>query len=103
MSIAELLAAWPTEVLDLHGATAIEAERRVDHFLQRHAAVSPGEVVEIITGKGIGSEGRPVLPGLVRELLTGRWRRSIREWAGTPGGGSVKVRLRGRRRNATRT
>lgn len=102
MHLAELLAAWPVDVLDLHGDTAAEAERRVEGFLQRHAAASPGEVVEIITGKGLRSEGRPVLPGVVRGLLTGRWRRSIREWAGTPGGGSVKVLMRGRRGGAAR-
>ncbi|MEK9500556.1 Smr/MutS family protein [Gaopeijia maritima] len=95
------MAAWPVATLDLHGCTAAEAERRVDGFLRQHTRSSPGEVIEIITGKGTRSEGRPVLPGLVRECLDGRWRRSVSDWAGTPGGGSVKVRLRGRRRGGT--
>lgn len=96
LSIAEVLAAYPVASLDLHGSSAAEAERRVVNFVRTHAAGSPGAVVEIVTGKGVRSVGRPVLPGLVRELLQGELKSMVREWAGTPGGGAVKVRLRKR-------
>jgi DNA-nicking Smr family endonuclease len=65
-----LLDARPGATLDLHGDTAAEAERRVRDFLLTQARVSRGEVVHVITGKGRGSTGRPVLPGVVRRVLT---------------------------------
>ncbi|MEQ9568751.1 MAG: Smr/MutS family protein [Longimicrobiales bacterium] len=97
LSIGEVLAAYPVARLDLHGCSAAEAERRVLNFVRTHAAASPGDVVEIVTGKGVRSVGPAVLPGLVRELLQGELKPSVAEWAGMPGGGAVKVRLRKRR------
>jgi len=66
-----LLDATPAATLDLHGDTAQEAERRVRDFIRTHARVSPGKVIHVITGKGRGSSGRPVLPGVVRRVLGG--------------------------------
>ena len=67
--VALLLVESPVEKLDLHGMNARQAETRVRFFLQRHATTSRGRVVHIITGKGTRSQGEPVLPELVREML----------------------------------
>jgi DNA-nicking Smr family endonuclease len=64
-----LLDARVCATLDLHGDIAAEAERRVRDFLLTHARISRGEVVHVITGKGRGSRGSPVLPGVVRRVL----------------------------------
>jgi DNA-nicking Smr family endonuclease len=81
-----LLSEYPADKLDLHGMTAAQAEPRV--------MAASGRVVHIITGKGNRSEGAPVLPGLVRDLLDDDLTRLVREVAGLPGGGGVAVRLR---------
>lgn len=66
-----LLDATPAATLDLHGDTALDAERRVRDFIHAHARISSGKVIHVITGKGRGSAGRPVLPGVVRRVLGG--------------------------------
>ena len=68
---APLRDAVPAATLDLHGDTALEAERRVRDFIRTHARISSGRVIHVITGKGRGSAGRPVLPGVVRRVLGG--------------------------------
>ncbi len=93
--IALLLVESPVEKLDLHGMNARQAETRVRFFFQRHAATSPGRVVHIITGKGTRSEGEPVLPGLVREMLQDDLSGAVEEWAGLHGGGGFAVRIAG--------
>ncbi len=75
-----LLDATPRATLDLHGDSALDAERRVRDFIAAHARVSCGQVVHVITGKGRGSGGRPVLPGVVRRLLAGDAARFVSEW-----------------------
>ena len=70
-SPAPLLDATPAATLDLHGDTALDAERRVRDFVRTHARVSSGKVIHVVTGKGRGSGGRPVLPGVVRRVLDG--------------------------------
>jgi DNA-nicking Smr family endonuclease len=93
--IALLLVESPVETLDLHGLNARQAETRVRFFLQRHGTTSPGRVVHIITGKGTRSEGEPVLPGLVREMLQDDLGRVVAEWAALHGGGGFAVRIGG--------
>ena len=93
--IARLLIESPVEKLDLHGMNARQAETRVRFFLERHATTSPGRVVHIITGKGTRSEGAPVLPGLVREMLQDDLSELVAEWAGLHGGGGFAVRIAG--------
>lgn len=75
-----LLDAVPAATLDLHGDTAADAERRVADFLRTQARVRPGQVVHVVTGKGRGSAGRPVLPGAVRRVLTGDVARFVAAW-----------------------
>lgn len=81
--------------LDLHGHTADEAERRLEMFLQRTSATDPDGVVRVITGKGTGSAGQPVLQGVVRDALNGWLADRVAEWAVDVGGGAFLVRLRG--------
>jgi len=75
-----LLDATPAATLDLHGDTALEAERRVRDFIRTHARIHGGRVLHVITGKGRGSAGRPVLPGAVRRVLSGDVARFVAEW-----------------------
>lgn len=58
----------------------MDAERRVADFLRTQARVRPGQVVHVITGKGRGSAGRPVLPGAVRRVLAGDVARFVAQW-----------------------
>ncbi len=81
------------DTLDLHGMSADHAERRLLLFFQRHGASSRGRVVHVITGKGSGSQGPPVLPGLVREILMYDLRTTVSEFGGLPGGGGFAVRI----------
>jgi DNA-nicking Smr family endonuclease len=81
--------------LDLHGLTVDQAEHRLEMFLDRVAARSPGQVVRVITGRGTGSAGRAVLQEAVRDALNGWLRHRIREWAVDLGGGAYLVRVRG--------
>lgn len=80
--------------LDLHGLTADQAERRLEMFLDRIAASSPGEVVRVITGRGAGSAGKPVLQEAVREALNGWLEHRVAEWAVDMGGGAYLVRVK---------
>lgn len=75
-----LLDATPRATLDLHGDTALDAERRVRDFILAHAQVSRGQVLHVITGRGRGSQGRPVLPGVVRRVLSGDVARFVSDW-----------------------
>lgn len=82
------------DILDLHGLTGNEAETRLEMFLDRMAMTAPGGVVRVITGRGAGSPGRPVLQGLVRDALTGWLGRRVAEWAVDVGGGAYLVRVK---------
>ena len=64
-----LLHAEPVATLDLHGFTAAEAELAVRNFVQTWQRRAPGKVVHIVTGKGGGSAGAPVLRSKVGRLL----------------------------------
>ncbi|HEX4599942.1 MAG TPA: Smr/MutS family protein [Gemmatimonadales bacterium] len=89
-----LLDAPVAERLDLHGCRAADAAGLVAGCLGRWARRGPGTVVHIITGKGRGSAGRPVLRGLVARLLKGELRSLVAEWALDEDDGGYKVRLR---------
>lgn len=57
----------PQEYLDLHGLTGLEAEGKVTNFLM--TARGKGlRTVAVITGKGIHSQGFPVLRDLVERM-----------------------------------
>jgi DNA-nicking Smr family endonuclease len=76
----DLLDATPVATLDLHGDTALEAERRVKDFVASHARISRGKVIHIITGRGGGSGREPVLPGAVRRALASEISRFVEEF-----------------------
>ena len=88
-----LHAALPAATLDLHGFDRKGAERRLESFLRAETRRHPGEVVEVITGRGAGSEGPAVLQATVREALTGRLSDFVDDWSVAPGGGAYLVRL----------
>lgn len=79
--------------LDLHGLTARQAEARVDAFVRSWAMRQAGAVVRIITGRGVGSEGAPVIQRRVREQLSGALAEWVGEWAVDIGGGAFLVRV----------
>lgn len=90
----DLLDAIPEATLDLHGDTAVEAERRVKDFIATHSRVSRGKVIHIITGRGLGSRGRPVLPGAVRRAMDSEISRLVEEWDQDLDEAGFLVRLR---------
>ena len=80
--------------LDLHGFGAIEARSAVRAFLESWRRRKAGAVVHIITGKGKGSAGGPVLRGLVKTLLQGELRGMVSECGLDDGEGGYRVRVR---------
>lgn len=89
-----LLDAPVAERLDLHGHTAASAAALVRGCLASWARRRPGTVVHLITGKGRGSPGAPVLRGLVGRMLQGELRSLVAQWALDDDEGGYKVRLR---------
>jgi DNA-nicking Smr family endonuclease len=69
-SVDPLLDAKPVATLDLHGFTASEADGAVRNFLQTWKRRAPGKIVHVVTGKGRGSPGGPVLRTKVGRLLS---------------------------------
>ena len=90
-----LLDARPAATLDLHGFRASEVERAVANFLSTWQRRAPGAVVHVITGKGKGSGGRPVLRPAVRRFLQSAGNAYAREWSPDVDAGGYLVRLRG--------
>jgi DNA-nicking Smr family endonuclease len=90
----DLLDAVPAATLDLHGDTALEAERRVKNFVATHARISRGKVVHIVTGRGRGSGGPPVLPSAVRRVLGSEIKRFVEEYDRDLDEAGFLVRLR---------
>ena len=89
-----LLDAKPVAVLDLHGYTATEAVEAVRRFLATWARGARGGVVHIITGKGRGSGGRPVLKPKVATLLRTELRHLVADWDRDADDAGYIVRLR---------
>lgn len=80
--------------VDLHGLTGRQATQRAATFLSSWAHREPGAVVRVITGRGVGSEGAPVIQTKVRDLLNTELAPQIDEWAIDFGGGAFLVRVR---------
>lgn len=80
--------------LDLHRMTADQAEVAVRGFLDTWRRREPGAVVLIITGKGKGSAGGPVLGPAIQALLKTRLRGFISDWALDDSEGAFRVRIR---------
>ncbi|MBE0595944.1 MAG: Smr/MutS family protein [Desulfuromonadales bacterium] len=74
----------PEAVLDLHGCDRLQALEKTRHFLE-NALWQGKKTILIVTGRGIGSGGEPVLRGEVERFLqqeAGRW---VVEWGRAPG------------------
>lgn len=84
-----LLHSTPTATLDLHGFRADEVQRAVEPFLRRQRS---GAVVHIITGRGRGSPGKPVLGPRVRALLGGSLSALVGAFVKDEDGGGYLVR-----------
>jgi DNA-nicking Smr family endonuclease len=80
--------------LDLHGRNAAEAERLVRDFILTSTRGASGQVVRIVTGKGTGSAGNPVLLPLVRQWLETGLARYLDAMSVDTDGGSYLVRVR---------
>jgi hypothetical protein len=88
-----LLDAPVAATLDLHGLGAIEAEAALKGFLETQKRRGPGSVLHVITGRGRGSTGKPVLRPLVKRVLKGAGPGVVRDWALTHDEGGYKIRL----------
>jgi len=91
-----VLDARPVATLDLHGFTKAEAEPALRTFLTDWQRRAPGQVVHVITGKGRGSPGRPVLRGLVPRLVKGPLASLVAEWSKDLDEGGFLLRTAGR-------
>jgi DNA-nicking Smr family endonuclease len=80
--------------LDLHGRTAGEAERQVRDFILTSARTASGRVIRIVTGKGLGSPGQPVLFPLVRRWLETDLAAQVAVVSVGADGGSYLVRMK---------
>jgi DNA-nicking Smr family endonuclease len=89
-----LLDAKVHAALDLHGRTAEEARALVREFLGSLARRAPGAVVQLVTGKGRGSAGRPVLRGAMAALLKGELAPRVADWCRDVDEGGFLVRVR---------
>lgn len=83
----------PVASLDLHRYAASEVEPAVCNFVQTWAKRASGSVVHIVTGKGRGSSGAPVLKPRVRQTLERRLQASVKEWSGDIDDGGFLVLL----------
>jgi DNA-nicking Smr family endonuclease len=80
--------------LDLHRRTAAEAERQVRDFILTSTRGASGQVVRIVTGKGTGSAGKPVLLPLVRQWLETDLARYVDAVSLDTDGGSYLIRIK---------
>ncbi|HEY2804534.1 MAG TPA: Smr/MutS family protein [Gemmatimonadales bacterium] len=81
----------PSAILDLHGFPATEARAAVTAFLRRQKS---GAILHIITGKGKGSAGKPVLRSLVSGMLKGELKAGVADWSLDSSDGGFRIRLR---------
>ena len=79
--------------LDLHGFTASEAEPALRSFINSWKSRAPGAVLHVITGRGRGSKGAPILKPLVRRLLKELAPATVKDWARTDDDGGYRLKL----------
>ncbi len=80
--------------LDLHGFRASEVSLAFETFLTSWRRRAKGCVVHIITGKGKGSPGLPVLKPRVRRLLTEEYQDRIDWFEEDDSGGGFLIKLK---------
>ncbi len=86
--------ARPVATLDLHGFTRAEAMPALLNFIATWRRRASGRVVHIVTGKGRGSRGRPVLKPTVRRMLKDELANAVKEWSRDLDDGGYLVLLR---------
>lgn len=79
--------------LDLHGFPPGEVEAALKAFLVTWKARAPGGIVHLITGRGRGSKGAPIIRPLVRRLISDLPAGLVRDWAMTHDEGGYRIRL----------
>ena len=80
-------------ILDLHGHTGDQASRRAEQWMRDRQAEGVRTVI-IVTGRGLHSQGIPVLRNEVEHLLTHLQGKLVVRWEPTHFGGSFRVELR---------
>ena len=84
--------------VDLHGLRAVEARAHVLSVIDSIYRRAPGALVHIITGRGRGSPGAPVLKGVIRALLRSEQLQQVEAWATDLDEGGYLVRLKGKQK-----
>lgn len=84
----------PDHELDLHGLSGERAIRRLSQELHAWRVQGVGRAL-VITGRGMKSEGRPILAPLVEKWFRSTEARAlgIAEWKATNRGGAFELRL----------
>lgn len=80
-------------VLDLHGLTGDEAGRRAERWLRDRQAEGVRTVM-VVTGRGLHSQGIPVLRNEVEHLLARLQGTLVVRWEAANFGGSFRIELR---------
>ena len=83
MKLLELFFLQPDATLDLHGMLRHQVEEKVRFFLQ-DGKYKGYRTVLIITGRGLHSQGEPVLRTEVERFLQGEGQMLLAEWARAP-------------------
>jgi hypothetical protein len=80
-------------ILDLHGLTGDEARRRAEQWM-RDRQMEGARTVIIVTGRGLHSQGIPVVRNEVEHLLALLKGTLVVRWESAHFGGSFRVELR---------
>jgi DNA-nicking Smr family endonuclease len=83
----------PVATIDLHRHTTAEVRQRLSHDLRFLSRRHRGEIVHVVTGKGVHSDGRAVLLPFVRSLLKGSLRGYVNELSEDVEGAGYRIRL----------
>ena len=81
------------ETLDLHGYSGVEVRVFLTTFLREAQRRHPGGLLHLITGRGRGSTGAPVVKPLVKGVLTGTPHGVAEAWGKDETDGGFLVRL----------
>ena len=80
-------------MLDLHGMTGDEARRRTEQWLRDRQAERVRTVV-VVTGRGLHSQGIPVIKNEIEHLLALLKGTLVARWEVTHFGGGYRIELR---------
>ena len=80
-------------VLDLHGMTGDEARRRTEQWLRDRQAERVRTVM-VVTGRGLHSQGIPVIKNEIEHLLALLKGTLVVRWEVTHSGGGYRIELR---------